>query len=108
MGSIPELLLPNNSVMSCDPVSPAPMIATRFFDDFAEDPLVADEDFSLSIRRPRRIKMTIPKLRTKSIRRTPLGGNKACGFVRKKVAKNNKMEGDPTDIWTLNKSGMLK
>ena len=28
-------------------MSPAPMIATRFFDDFAEDPLVADEDLSL-------------------------------------------------------------
>ena len=108
MGSIPELLLPNNSVMSCDPVSPAPMIATRFFDDFAEDPLVADEDLSLSIRRPRRIKMTIPKLRTKSMRRTPLGGNEACEFGRKKVAKSNNIEGPPTAVWTLNKSGMLK
>ena len=108
MGSIPELLLLNNSVMSCDPVLPAPMIATRFFDDFSEDPLVADEDLSLSILRPRRIKITIPKLRTKSMRRTPLGGNKACEFFRNKVAKNNKMEGAPADIWTLNKSGMLK
>ena len=108
MGSSPELLLPNNSVMSCDPVSPAPMIATRFFDDLAEDPLVEGEDLSLSIRRPSRIKMTIPKLRTKSIRRTPLGGNKACEFIGKKVAKNNNIEGDPTDTWTFNKSGMLK
>ena len=63
------------------------MIATRFFDDFAEDPLVPDEDLSLRIRRPRRIKMTIPKLRTKIDEKNPLGGNKAQYLVERRLQK---------------------